>query len=63
MTLKEFKEKLDEYATNNVTALMGAIQITQNEKDDIMLMYQRLAATDRPAADKLLKAKGLDVTA
>ncbi len=34
MTLKEFKEKLDEYATNNISALMGAIQITSNERAD-----------------------------
>ncbi len=62
MTLKEFKEKLDEYATNTVTALMGEIQITQNERTDLMRMYQELAAADRPAAVKLLKAKGVDVS-
>ncbi len=62
MTLKEFKEKLDEYATNNVSALMGAIQITSNERDDLRQMYRQLAAADRPAAEKLLKAKGVDVT-
>jgi|GEM_PF-2178906 len=62
MTLKEFEEKLDEYATNNISALMGAIQITSNERADLMLMYRQLTAADRPAAEKLLKAKGLDVT-
>ncbi len=62
MTLKEFKEKLDEYATNNITALMGAIQITSNERADLMLMYRKLPAADRPAAEKLLKANGVDVT-
>jgi hypothetical protein len=62
MTLNEFKEKLNEYATNNISALMGAIQITSNERADLMLMYQQLAPADRPAAEKLLKAKGIDVT-
>ncbi len=62
MTLRKFKKKLDEYATNNISALMGAIQITSNERGDLMLMYQRLAAADRPAAEKLLKAKGVDVS-
>ncbi len=62
MTLRKFKKKLDEYATNNISALMGAIQITQNERTDLMLMYRQLAAADRPAAEKLLKAKGVDVS-
>lgn len=62
MTLRKFKKKLDEYATNNVTALMGEIQITQNERSDLMLMYRQLPAADRPAAEKLLKEKGVDVT-
>jgi hypothetical protein len=62
MDLAEFKEKLDEYATNNISALMGAIQITQNERDDLMLMYRQLSAEDKRAAAKMLKAKGVDVT-
>lgn len=62
MTLKMFKKKLDEYATNNISALMGAIQITQNERADLMLMYKQLAPADRPKAEKMLKAKGVDVT-
>lgn len=62
MTLKELKEKLDEYATNNISALMGAIQITSNEQADLIRMYRQLAAADRPAAEKLLKAKGVDVS-
>ena len=62
MTLKMFKKKLEEYATNNISALMGAIQITQNERADLMLMYKQLAPEDRPKAGKMLKAKGVDVT-
>jgi len=62
MTLKMFKKKLDEYATNNITALMGAIQITQNERADLMLMYRQLAPADRPKAEKMLKEKGVDVS-
>jgi len=61
MTLKEFKEKLNEYATNNITALMGAIQITSNERADLRLMYEQLAPADQSAAEKLLKAKGVDL--
>ena len=61
MTLQEFKEKLEEYATNNITALMGEIQITQNERADLMEMYQQLPTADQPAAAKLLKAKGVDL--
>jgi len=41
---------------------MGAIQITQNERADLMLMYKQLAPEDRPKAEKMLKAKGVDVT-
>jgi hypothetical protein len=62
MTLSEFKEKLNEYATNNISALMGAIQITSNERADLLLMLKQLAQADRPAAEKLLKAKGVDIT-
>jgi hypothetical protein len=62
MTLKEFKEKLEEYSTNNITALMGEIQITQNERDDLMMMYRQLPSSDQAAAAKLLKAKGVDIS-
>ena len=61
MTLKMFKKKLDEYATNNISALMGTIQITQNERADLMLMYRQLAPADQPKAEKMLKAKGVDI--
>jgi hypothetical protein len=61
VTLNEFKEKLEEYASNNISALMGKIQITQNERSELMLMYKQLAPTDRPAAAKLLQDKGVSV--
>jgi hypothetical protein len=41
---------------------MGEVQITQNERSDLMLMYRQLPAADRPAAEKLLKEKGVDVS-
>jgi hypothetical protein len=61
MTLKDFKEKLEEYEKNNVSALGGAIQITQNEREDLLLVYQKLAKGDQPEAAKLLKSRGIDV--
>lgn len=61
MTLKKFKQKLQEYASNNVTALMGEIQITQNERADLILMYNQLDPKDKPKAAKLLQEKGVSV--
>jgi len=61
VTLRKFKQKLEEYATNNVSALMGAIQITQNERAGLMLMYNQLDPKDKPKAAKLLEAKGVAI--
>ena len=61
VTLRKFKQKLEEYATNNVSALMGAIQITQNERADLMLMYNQLDPKDKPKAAQLLQEKGVAV--
>lgn len=63
MTLTEFKQKLDEYATNEVSAFMGKMQITQWERDDLLGLLGTLVPADQAEAKKLLKAKGLDVPA
>jgi len=61
VTLRKFKQKLEEYASNNVTALMGEIQITQNERADLILMYNQLDPKDKPKAAKLLQERGVAV--
>lgn len=60
MTLGEFKEKLEEYATNNISAFLGKVQITEMEKTDLLQMYGQLSAPDQQEATKLLKGKGVD---
>jgi hypothetical protein len=61
VTLKKFKQKLNEYASNNITALMGTIQITQNERSDLMMLYNQLDPKDRLKAAKMLEEKGIAV--
>lgn len=61
MTLDEFKKKLQEYATNEVSAFMGKVQITQWERDDLVGMLAKLSPGDQAEAKKLLKAKGVEV--
>ena len=59
--LQQFQAKVDEYATNNIKAMMGTIEITSNEKDDLKLLYGRLEQKDQPAALEFLKAKKVDL--
>jgi hypothetical protein len=57
-----FSSKLTEYLTNNVTALMGTIQLTSNERDELMQMFSQLSAEDKKQAEALMKTKGLDAS-
>lgn len=59
--LHQFQAKVDEYATNNIKAMMGTIEITSNEKDDLKLLYGRLEQKDQPAALEFLKAKKVEL--
>ena len=61
--LQEFLAKVDEYATNNITALMGTIQVTSNERDDLKLMLGKLEQADQAKAREALKLKQIDLGA
>jgi hypothetical protein len=63
MTLQEFQAQVDEYATNNITAMMSTIKVTQNERDDLKRMYALLSSADKPKAAEYLKSKGVDIGA
>jgi hypothetical protein len=52
--------KLEEYATNNITALEGRIQFTHNEREDLKTWFAKLASSDKPAAVEASTARGLD---
>ena len=59
--LQEFEAKVVEYASNNITAMMGNIQITQNEKSDLKRLYEQLDTGDRVSAAAFVKSKGFDL--
>ncbi len=61
MNLDRFREKLNDYATNNITALLGQIQITANELDDLRLAFGELSPADQTAATALLREKKVDL--
>lgn len=61
MTLQEFKDQVDEYINNNITAMVGTIKVTQNERDDLKRMYGTLSGADKPKAAEYLKSKGVDI--
>ena len=56
--LQELEAKVVEYASNNITAMMGTIQITQNEKSDLKRFYEQLDSADRVSAAAFVKSKG-----
>jgi hypothetical protein len=60
-SISAFLDKLTEYATNNITAFEGLVQITFNEREDLRLRYHQLSEADRATAREALKANGLDV--
>ncbi len=62
MTLKEFEAQLQEYATNNISAFDGTVQITSVERDDLKLKFKQLSAPDQLEATRVLKVKGVDIT-
>lgn len=59
--LQQFEAKVVEYATNNIKAMMGTIEVTRNEKDDLKLLYGRLEKTDQQTALAFLKEKKIDL--
>jgi hypothetical protein len=59
MTLDEFKKKVDDFLTNKVSAMLGKIQLTSNERADLKLDFDRLDHRERQAADAYLKSKGI----
>ncbi len=62
MTLFDFEAKLKEFASNNITALEGNIQLTSNERAELQLMFKDLDAGDREKAASMLKQHGIDVS-
>ncbi|MBK7861333.1 MAG: hypothetical protein IPJ65_22515 [Archangiaceae bacterium] len=59
MTLDEFKKKVDDYLTNNVTAMLGNIKLTSNERADLKVDLATLDAPSQQAATAYLKSKGI----
>ncbi len=59
--LREFEEKLVEYANNNISALVGTIQITHNEKEDLKRRYHGLEKAEQAKAAEFAKSKGFDL--
>ena len=56
-----FKAQLQDFATNNVTALEGMIQITLAEAETLKGLWQQLPGDQQPPAKQLAKARGVDV--
>lgn len=60
MTLNEFKQKVEQFLTNNISAMMGAIQLTSNERAELKADLGKLSADEKKAAEAFLKAKGFE---
>ena len=60
MTLDEFKKKVDEYLTNNITAMLGNIKLTSNERAELKVDLGKLDPAGRAAAEAYLKEKGVE---
>jgi hypothetical protein len=59
MTLNQFKEKAEQYLTNNISAMMGHIQLTSNERAELKKYYLMLSDDDKKAAEANLREKGV----
>ncbi len=57
-----FKATLEEFATNNVTALEGEIQVTFAERENLKLMWAKLDGDQKTQAKALAQARGVDVS-
>ena len=57
-----FKATLQEFATNNVTAMEGFIQVTFAEAENLKLMWATLEGADKVQAKELAKGRGIDVS-
>lgn len=62
VALYDFLWRLEEYATNNVSALGGAIQFTHNEREDLKTWFVKLTGADKAKALEAAKSRGLDTT-
>jgi hypothetical protein len=60
-TFNEFSDKLSEFLTNNITAMLGTIQLTSNERAELGLLLKKLNSDDQKKAQDLLSSKGIDV--
>jgi hypothetical protein len=60
MNIDQFKAKLSELATNNISAMEGHIQLTANEVSDLRLLWLQLDGTARTEALELVKKYSVD---
>ncbi|MFT3842607.1 MAG: hypothetical protein QM723_36795 [Myxococcaceae bacterium] len=60
MTLDEFAKKLKEFATNNISAMEGNIQLTANEVSELRLEWMKLPAADRTSALEMVNKYKVD---
>lgn len=57
-----FKATLAEFATNNVTAMEGFIQVTFAEAENLKLLWAKLDGDQKAQAKQLAKDRGIDVS-
>ena len=57
-----FKAQLQDFATNNVTALEGKIQITLAEAETLRGIWEQLPGDQQAAAKQVAKDRGIDVS-
>jgi len=60
MTLDEFAKKLQDFATNNISAMEGHIQLTANEVSELRLEWLKLSPADRAPALELVNKYKVD---
>lgn len=60
--LQQFLDTLEEYATNEVSALDGQMQLTTNELADLRRLFHRLDDGDRPQAAGAALRRGVDTS-
>ncbi len=60
MTLEQFAAKLKDFATNNISAMEGHIQLTANEVSELKLEWLKLPPADRARALELVNKYKVD---
>ena len=59
--LEEFVAKVEEYTNNSVTAFIGEVQVTSNEREDLKQMFAGLEKADQVKAIAFLEGKKVTI--